>query len=81
MNEAFYCPEVKWTLPDGTHRSEESDCDPYSEESAKSAQLSWVLDVPERTETEGENCVEVVLQKNGHLLARQQACFTILGGD
>jgi hypothetical protein len=29
--ERYYCPEVVWTWPDGTHSSEESDCDPFEE--------------------------------------------------
>jgi hypothetical protein len=27
--EEYYCPEIVWVWPDGTHSSEESDCDPF----------------------------------------------------
>lgn len=29
--EEWYCPRVEWTLPNGTHAMEESDCDPWEE--------------------------------------------------
>jgi hypothetical protein len=27
--EKYYCPEIVWIWPDGTHSSEESDCAPF----------------------------------------------------
>lgn len=31
--EEYYCPEVVWMWPNGTHSSEESDCEPFEQRS------------------------------------------------
>lgn len=70
--EAWYCPTVTWTMPDGTESLHESDCPPWEEHEPIDYERRWTKRVcapahPYREAWEAE----VRLSKAGKTIARQ----------
>lgn len=70
--EAWYCPEVVWSMPDGTKAASESDCAPFSERTEYpriwrrricAAASEWI--------------VGVALRKRGKTFAWQEVTFQV----
>lgn len=89
----WYCPEVKWTWPDDTVSTEESDCPPFEErhrvgwrreggrivdEPAHGFPRRWVRDVCfPAAPTDDPWIVTVELARAGRVFAKQYARVTV----
>lgn len=75
-DERFYCPAVRWRLPDGTEATEESDCPPWTERGG-GYRRRWSRMV--RFGTGGSYEFEVRLEKAGKTLMRQALVVEVHG--